>query len=57
VQAAGSRTAKLALPSALRRALKRKRTLALRLTAVVRDPSGGTRKVRRSARVRLTAGA
>jgi hypothetical protein len=36
----------------LRRQLKRERRLTLRLTALVRDPAGGTRTVRKRVRLR-----
>ena len=46
------KTIKLRLPKALRRQLARQRTLALRLTANVRDPAGNTRTIRKTVRPR-----
>ncbi len=49
--AAGSRTATLALPASLRRQLRRRGGLPLRLTAVLVDPAGNRRTVRRQVRL------
>ena len=48
VAAHAGKTVKLTLPRALRKLLKRKRTLKLRLTATVRDPAGNRRSVRKA---------
>ena len=47
VSAQSRRTVKLTLPRALRRVLRRRRSLALGVTASVRDPAGNTRTVTR----------
>jgi hypothetical protein len=47
--AAGRAVVKLRLTPKLRRRLVRRRRLSLRLSAVVRDPAGNTRTVRRRA--------
>ncbi len=53
---AGSSTVALTLPARARRELVRGGSLALRLTASVRDPAGGARRVTRTVRVGLKAG-
>ena len=50
VAASTGKTVRLRLPKALRRQLARQRTLALRLTANVRDPAGNTRTIRKTVR-------
>jgi hypothetical protein len=54
-EAAGNatRTVRLKLPKSLRRALQRRRKLALRITATLRDPAGNARTVRKTLRPRL----
>jgi hypothetical protein len=48
-----TKTLNVRLSAKQRRALKRKRSLSVRLTAVVRDPAGQSRRVSRRVRVRL----
>jgi hypothetical protein len=48
----GSEAVRLTLPRLLHRRLERRRRLALRLTAIVRDPAGNVRTVRRQVGVR-----
>jgi Ca2+-binding RTX toxin-like protein len=53
VGARAAKTVKLTLPKALRRLLKRRHSLALRLTAKVTDPAGNTRTVRKTVKPKL----
>jgi DNA-binding beta-propeller fold protein YncE len=55
VPATSRTTVRLALSKPLRRELRRKRKLVLRLSAVVQDPAGNRRTVRRQVAPRLTA--
>jgi hypothetical protein len=51
VPARSTTTVKVKLSAKQRRALKRKRSVAVRLTAVIRDPAGQSRRVSRSVRL------